>query len=381
MFCGAGGLALGLHQAGFRPTALLEMNKFSCWTIKDNISRGFFGLEERNVIQADVRDINYADFGSKVQFISGGPTFQPFSLGGQHKAQADARDMFPEAVRAVREIRPLGFIFENVKGLLRASFRSYFNYIILQLSYPEVTINQNNSWVDHLKALEKRQANGANDSLEYRVTFHLVNAVDYGAPQKRQRVIIVGFRRDLDVNWEFPPPTHSEDSLNYAKYGDGSYWEERRIPQRQRPPKKPFVKAMAISLPRWRTVRDALADLPDPRTKEAKLFYNHEYRAGAKPYPGHLGSVLDEPSKTIKAGVHGVPGGENTLILDDGSIRYYTVRESARIQTFPDNYFFQGSWTESMRQIGNAVPVNLATAIGRSVAGQLNRAVKLHLLD
>jgi len=82
---------------------------------------------------------------------------------------------------------------------------------------------------------------------------------------------------------------------------------------------------------------------------------------------------LDEPSKAIKAGAHGVPGGENMLVLDDGSLRYYTVRESARIQTFPDEYLFHGSWTESMRQIGNAVPVRLATVIGESVARQVER--------
>jgi DNA (cytosine-5)-methyltransferase 1 len=82
---------------------------------------------------------------------------------------------------------------------------------------------------------------------------------------------------------------------------------------------------------------------------------------------------LDEPSKTIKAGAHGVPGGENMIVLDDGTLRYYTVRESARIQTFPDKYHFHGSWTESMRQIGNAVPVKLANLIGSSIAKQLER--------
>ena len=90
-------------------------------------------------------------------------------------------------------------------------------------------------------------------------------------------------------------------------------------------------------------------------------------RLVTKIYPGHSGSLLDEPSKTIKAGAHGVPGGENMLVLDSGEVRYYTVRESARIQTFPDTYRFVASWTESMRQIGNAVPVKLAEVVGRSV--------------
>ena len=92
-------------------------------------------------------------------------------------------------------------------------------------------------------------------------------------------------------------------------------------------------------------------------------------------YAGHSGSKLDEPSKTIKAGAHGVPGGENMVVLDDGSVRYYTVRESARIQTFPDDYLFSASWTESMRQIGNAVPVKLARGVGDSVITQMKGLV------
>jgi DNA (cytosine-5)-methyltransferase 1 len=94
---------------------------------------------------------------------------------------------------------------------------------------------------------------------------------------------------------------------------------------------------------------------------------NHEFRDGARPYPGHTGSPLDEPSKALKAGAHGVPGGENMIAFPDGSFRYYTAREAARIQTFPDDYVFAGAWTESMRQIGNAVPVLLAETVGQSI--------------
>ena len=102
-------------------------------------------------------------------------------------------------------------------------------------------------------------------------------------------------------------------------------------------------------------------------------YHNHEFRPGAKVYTGHSGSLLDEPSKAIKAGAHGVPGGENMIVLDDGSVRYYTVRESARIQTFPDEYVFSSSWTESMRQIGNAVPVKLAHIVGASIYDKMER--------
>ena len=122
---------------------------------------------------------------------------------------------------------------------------------------------------------------------------------------------------------------------------------------------------------RWRTVRDAFAGLPDPKAAQAVGVANHRFQPGAKKYPGHTGSDLDWPAKTLKAGDHGVPGGENMIAFADGSVRYFTVCESARLQTFPDWYVFPSSWTESMRQIGNAVPVTLARIIGSSVADTL----------
>jgi len=381
LFSGTGGLALGLHQAGFEPAALLEWDKDSCDNIKSNILNGFHGIGKWNVVQADVRLVRYSDYGLDIQFVTGGPPCQPFSLGGKHKAYTDTRDMFPEAVRAVRELKPQGFIFENVKGLLRKSFSSYFNYILLQLSHPEVTAREGLDWTEHLKLLEAYHTSSNRDGLGYNVVSRLVNAADYGVPQQRHRVVIVGFRSDLNARWSFPEPTHSKAALDYAKFGDGSYWEEYRIPKSRRPQTAQKDRYTQTDLfgdgkpKRWRTVRDAIAGLPDPRSEGADKFANHEFRDGARPYAGHSGSVLDEPSKTIKAGAHGVPGGENMLVLDDGSLRYYTVRESARMQTFPDEYLFHGSWTESMRQIGNAVPVRLANIIGESVAEQLERMV------
>jgi DNA (cytosine-5)-methyltransferase 1 len=379
LFVGTGGLALGLHQAGFEPVALLEWDKNSCENIQANISNGFSGITDWKVVQTDVRLVRYSDYGLDIQFVTGGPPCQPFSLGGKHKAHSDARDMFPEAVRAVRELRPQGFIFENVKGLLRKSFSSYFNYILLQLSHPEVTARDGMDWTEHLRLLEEYHTSSGDRGLEYNVVFRLLNAADYGVPQQRHRVVIVGFKNDLDAHWSFPDPTHSKEALAYAKYGDGSYWEEHRIAKKKRPESSTLEKYTVQILnksflgERWQTVRDAVAGLPDPRSETASKHLNHEFRDGARAYAGHSGSVLDEPSKTIKAGAHGVPGGENMLVLDDGSLRYYTVRESARIQTFPDEYQFHGSWTESMRQIGNAVPVKLAGIIGKSVIKQIER--------
>ncbi len=380
LFSGAGGLALGLHQAGFEPRALLEWDKDSCDNVKANIAAGFSGIRDWDVRQTDVRLVNYGEFGHDIHFVTGGPPCQPFSLGGKHKAHTDTRDMFPEAVRAVRELRPQGFIFENVKGLLRKSFSSYFDYILLQLSHPEIVARDDMDWSEHLSLLEKYHTTGSRAGLEYNVVFRLLNAADYGVPQVRHRVVIVGFRSDLDAHWSFPEPTHCKEGLLYGKYVDDSYWDDHKIAKKNRPSVSSKEREAAVRLlgerdpaMRWQTVRDALKGLPDPREEATSRFPNHEYRAGARTYAGHSGSILDEPSKTIKAGAHGVPGGENMVILDDGTLRYYTVRESARIQTFPDNYLFHGSWTESMRQIGNAVPVRLASIIGKSVADQLER--------
>ena len=380
LFSGTGGLALGLQMAGFQHKALYEWDADSCNNLIFNAQRGYPAAKDWDVHQADVREVCYDGYSGKIQLVAGGPPCQPFSLGGKHQAYNDKRDMFPEAVRAVREIRPQMFIFENVKGLLRKSFSSYFNYILLQLQHPEVLKKTDMSWEEHLGVLERHHTAGRDNGLSYNVVFRLLNAADYGVPQIRQRVIIVGFRNDLGISWSFPRPTHSREALLYTKWVSGTYWEEFGI---RRPKETPLTASQLNNikktvnltehpLQRWQTVRDAIYDLPDPLDVTASTkYYNHQYREGAKSYTGHSGSVLDEPSKTIKAGAHGVPGGENTVVLDDGIIRYYTVRESARIQTFPDDYLFSASWTESMRQIGNAVPVRLAKAVGDSVIKQI----------
>ena len=108
---------------------------------------------------------------------------------------------------------------------------------------------------------------------------------------------------------------------------------------------------------------------------------NHRLQAGARIYPGHTGSPLDLPAKTLKAGDHGVPGGENMLVRTDGSVRYFSVRESARLQTFPDGYELHGAWSEAMRQLGNAVPVTLAQVVASSVATHLLMADHRSLLS
>jgi DNA (cytosine-5)-methyltransferase 1 len=208
----------------------------------------------------------------------------------------------------------------------------------------------------------------------------VLNAADYGVPQKRQRVFFIGFRSDIGVRWSFPEPTHSEDALLVSKWVDGAYWDEHGISRKRRPEVSPrYANRVALlrsippvlTLDRWRTTRDALSGLPDPESVRDHGILNHMFNPGARTYVGHTGSVLDEPSKTLKAGHHGVPGGENMFVKDDGTVRYFTVRESARLQTFPDEYEFHGSWSQTMRQLGNAVPVKLGEVVARSVAASL----------
>jgi DNA (cytosine-5)-methyltransferase 1 len=125
---------------------------------------------------------------------------------------------------------------------------------------------------------------------------------------------------------------------------------------------------------RWRTVRDAIRDLPEPVDREPHpTIDNHVGIPDAHSYPGHTGSPWDWPAKAIKAGDHGNPGGESMLRRDDETVRYFTVRELARIQTFPDQWRFANSWTESRRQLGNAVPVAMSELLARSLRNELMR--------
>ena len=372
LFSGAGGLALGMAKSGFQHKMLVEFNRDAVATLIKNHNEGQAQIKDWNIEHDDIRNISFKKYKGNISVIAGGPPCQPFSLGGKHKAFNDDRDMFPQAVRAVRESKPESFIFENVKGLLRKNFSLYFSYIILQLTYPNIIKREDESWENHLSRLEEIQTKGTYRGLKYNVVFRLLNAADYGVPQKRERVFIVGFRSDLAIEWSFPKATHSKDALLWEQWVTGTYWERLGINKNDRPSNAKvsaqLIKKYGMFQPSekpWVTIREAISDLPCPKSNNS--FNNHKFRDGAKSYPGHTGSPIDEPSKTLKAGDHGVPGGENMIRFNDDSIRYFTVREAARIQTFPDDYHISGVWSECMRQIGNAVPVKLAEVVAASV--------------
>ncbi len=379
LFTGAGGLALATHLAGFRHEGLFEWNEDACDTLRANASRNAVkGLSRwKNCItQGDVSSANFSEF-ENVDLVAGGPPCQPFSLAGKHGGMEDMRDMIPQFIRAVREARPRAFIMENVRGLTRKSFSTYLNFSILQLTYPELARKRDESWEHHLARLHQHHTSSPrHQGLAYNVAWNVLNAADYGVPQCRERIFIVGFRCDIDAHWSFPKATHSQAVLLHDQWISGSYWDRVCV---RKPKLKPQgemrpMPLFAQDLKPWRTIREAIDDLPTPfmdRNTKGDIF-NHRFQAGARPYVGHTGSPIDRPAKTLKAGDHGVPGGENMIAFDNGTYRYFTIREAARIQTFPDTWHFEGAWSEAMRQLGNAVPIDLAKVVANSVATALH---------
>lgn len=362
LFSGAGGLAKGLELAGFEHLAFVEFNRDACETLRRN-------FDATKVFEGDIQDYDFSSLES-VDIVAGGPPCQPFSLGGKHKASADQRDMFPYALKAISDLRPRAFVFENVKGLLRSTFSEYFEYIILRLEYSGCVDKGFGDWKDHLNKL--RGLSQQKKPVEYNVHYKLINAADYGVPQTRERVIIVGVRADVETAWRFPEGERSLDRLLWEQYISGEYWDRHGIKPLEYAHSPQFMRKVAGLKKKyglfpppekpWVTMRDVLGHLPDPVGCHA--IADHEFRGGARSYSGHTGSMFDLPSKTIKAGAHGVPGGENMIRFSDDSIRYLTVHEAKLIQGFPKDFMFHGAWGEAMRQIGNAVPVTVGKCIG-----------------
>lgn len=355
LFAGCGAMATGLSQAGYRHLAMAEFNKHACKTLREHFAPNL-AQSSPLIIEDDVRNVDWTTF-REVDLVAGGPPCQPFSAGGLAAGKTDTRDMWPEAIRAVREMQPQAFLFENVKGLLRPSFASYLDSIVEGL---------------------RRGGHPSGTSHVYEVAVIPVNAADYGAAQKRERVLIAGIRRDVGTLLPFPAPTHSAARLVWDKWVSETYWKSHGLSLPGTIPRA--EAALLASLTRsarepqsrpWQTCRDAFTGLGEP--SDSSSTSGHESRGFGKQYPGHTGSELDAPAKALKAGVHGIPGGENMVILDDGRTRNFTVREASRLQGMPDSFLPTGSWSQAMRQLGNAVPTQLADVAGAWLAGMLVR--------
>ncbi|MFI0233518.1 DNA cytosine methyltransferase [Streptomyces sp. NPDC017086] len=437
LFAGGGGLAMAVHLAGFRPLLLNEFNARACETLEANASRtlGVNGVkrtescspvppaegEPAPLFPLDVSHLDLSAFKGQVDVLAGGPPCQPFSAGGVAKGDEDKRNMFPAMFKAIREMRPKAVICENVRGLLRPSFRDYFTYIQRELALPFESRNPDDLWQDHNRKLagilgDTVDLPDEDDNEEhYRVKVFPVNAADFGVPQVRNRVVMVAFRADLPVDIEkfyelYSARKYSEEALYLSLLDDNSeYWTRHSYVEphvrervRARIPKDVQPKLGEEDLPPWRTLRDAIQgygtgerlpalpnvdlEMLDKKTNQADHLgiSDHVGWPDARIYKGHTPNELDRPAKTVKAGVHGVPGGESVVLLDelapgsapgDGAVyqhRYMTVRETARVMTFPDDWEGSGPRGEKMRQLGNAVPVLLGEHFARAVAKTLD---------
>lgn len=327
LFAGAGGLALGMHLAGFRHVLLNEMDAMACQTLRRN-------HPEWNVLEGDIHQIDFTPLRGQVDFLSGGFPCQAFSYAGKKGGLDDARGtLFFELARAVREIQPKVFMGENVKGLLSHDDGKTLEVIrnaIAELGYTLV---------------------------EPRV----LKAIMYQVPQKRERLILVAIRNDIAerVQFRWPDPYKRVMTLRDAFYAGELFPVDVPASDGQAyPEKKRRVMEMVPEGGDWR-------DLPVEVQKE--YMGGSFYLGGGKTGMARRLS-LDEPSLTLTC----APAQKQTERCHPLETRPLTVREYARIQTFPDEWHFEGNLTAQYKQIGNAVPVNLSYAIGRSLIRLFN---------
>ena len=327
LFAGAGGLALGMEKAGFKHVLLNEFNHTACNTLRLN-------RPEWNVVEGDVHDVSFEPLRDKVDFLSGGFPCQAFSYAGNKGGFSDTRGtLFFEMARAINEIRPKVFMGENVKGLW-----SHDNGRTLQ-------------------TIRNTIAELGYTLVEPRV----LKAIMYQVPQKRERLILIAIRNDFAelVKFRWPSPYNRIMTLRDAFYKGILY--DTDVPQSEGatyPEKKRKVMAQVPMGGDWR-------DLPEDVQKD--YMGGSYYLEGGKTGMARRLS-LDEPSLTLTC----APAQKQTERCHPTETRPLSVREYARIQTFPDDWQFCGANADKYKQIGNAVPVNLAWAVGRSLIRMFN---------
>ena len=194
LFSGCGGLAMGLSRAGFHHQLLIERDADAVATVEHNQNAGVEHVTSWPLVSGDVREICWSHFRGNIDLVAGGPPCQPFAIGGKHAGHQDIRDMWPEAVRAVREVRPKAFLFENVRNLAGPKFRGYLEWVIQSLARPDETRRPQETHDAHLRRMKALKTSPA-----YRVVWQVVCAADYGAPQIRNRVLIMGFNASLNA--------------------------------------------------------------------------------------------------------------------------------------------------------------------------------------
>lgn len=373
IFAGGGGMALGMRQAGFSHEALVEWWAPAAKVLRHNAALNSDLWTEDHVLENDVRKVSHelGEIGT-VNMVAGGPPCQPFSLAGAGAGHSDDRNMFPAALDIVRQLVPEYVVFENVPGLTRPSFAPYLDYVRDQLRRPTIAPKDDELWNEH----HARIRASAVDDL-YRVYQEEIDAADVGVAQSRRRIFLIAIRADVAGSgaWSGVTKTHSRDLLLHQQWVTGAYWERHGLTRPVETPGRLRAQIERIKktgeptdkLP-WRTLRDLLLNVPEPAIEVAADDWpNHVAIPGARTYAKHNGSPLDMPSKTIKAGVHGVAGGEGMLRELDGTVRYFSIREAALVQGFPRDYEFPGIRSRVMGVIGNAVAVDVAARVGRAL--------------
>lgn len=331
LFAGAGGLAVGMEEAGINCVALNEIDKWACQTLRAN-------RPNWNVLEGDIKDYSFSEYyNNSVDIVTGGFPCQAFSYAVKKLGLNDARGtLFYEFARVVQEVNPIICVGENVRGLL-----SHDNGKTLQ------------GMISIL------------DEIGYNVVpVKVLKAVNYRVPQKRERLIIVGIRKDIEVEYEYPKPSKKIYNLSDAlKKGELYDCDVPKSAGAKYPLSKMEVLDLVPPKGYWR-------DLP--------LDIQKEYMGGSFFLGGGKTGMArrigwDEPCLTLTCS----PAQKQTERCHPDETRPFTVREYARIQTFPDNWVFAGSLAQQYKQIGNAVPVNLGKEVGYSIIKFLNKVYSL----
>lgn len=326
LFAGAGGLAIGLEEAGIKCVGLNEIDKWACQTLRIN-------RPNWNVLEGDIKEFNFKNYKGKVDIITGGFPCQAFSYAGKKLGLQDARGtLFYEFARVVDDIKPAICIGENVRGLL-----------------------------SHEKGKTLEGMISILDEIGYNVVspVQILKAINYNVPQKRERLILVGIRKDIDIEYSYPKPYDKIYTLADALKKSDLYESPVPLSQGTKYPKsKKTILDLIPPKGYWR-------DLP---IKLQKSYMGGSFYLGG----GKTGMARrigwDEPCLTLTCS----PAQKQTERCHPDETRPFTIREYARIQTFPDKWVFMGSISQQYKQIGNAVPVNLAKEIGYSIISFLN---------
>lgn len=326
LFAGAGGLALGLERAGLTCKLLNEIDPWACKTLRRN-------RPNWNVVEGDVTQLSFTEFKGKIDVLTGGFPCQAFSYAGKKRGLNDARGtLFYEFARAIQEVEPLICIGENVRGLMthdKGKTLSSMIEILEDLGY------------DVLKPT-------------------VLKAAYYDVPQKRERLFLVGIKKGANIDFHYPKANNQMMNLSSALKAGELYSND--VPEsigQSYPARKKEIMQMVPAGGYWR-------DLPEDIQKEYML--KSYYLGGGKTGMARRIS-WDEPCLTLTTS----PAQKQTERCHPDETRPFQTREYARIQTFPDDWVFEGSMNQIYKQIGNAVPVNLATAVGKQIVKSLNK--------